>query len=412
MTFFTLISQSGSALLGLLSICILLLVNKDPSHSKRVLVLLLIAVTAMNVNGVLYYGELYLLFPQSHKVLYPFSMLIAPLSYIYIRSVLFQEFKFRKYDWLVLVPALLLLINLVPYYLMPLAEKKAYLQQYYQDSSIRVQSSSGILPAYFFSFIRFGWSLLFIVFNFCIIKTFTKNTTQKLLEDNVVTVRWIKILNFTLTLLLGVTLLQAAGAVIFKNDFHIANIAMGTLGFVICIALFARPKILYGVYVPSLPHLVTEHKPDQVPLIPIAFTLHEEQEKNIADEGVNLSSADAIYYKAMLDNFFINQKPFLKSDYTLDHLVADLNVPRYALSAFINREYNMGFREFLNRYRIEYMLANLNKPEWRQFTLEAIAEECGFSSRTTFIKNFKGITGQTPSAYLKGKTDRSNLEVV
>jgi len=78
-------------------------------------------------------------------------------------------------------------------------------------------------------------------------------------------------------------------------------------------------------------------------------------------------------------------------------------VPRYTLSAFINREYNMGFREYLNRYRIKYMLANINNPEWEHYTLEAIALECGFSSRSTFINNFKEIIGETPSSYFKNR---------
>lgn len=414
MTFFILIFEFASTLLGILAICILTWVNQDASHSKRVLVLLLLVVTATNLNGILYHSGWYLSFPQFHKVLYPFTLLIAPFSYIYIRSVFLHEFRFRKHDWLVLLPALFLLITLIPYYLMPLAEKKTYLLQYYQDSSFRVQSSNGILPSHFFPFVRFGWSLLFIVLNFSLIITFTKKANQTLLADNVVTVRWIKILNFTLTLLLGTTLLSATGAVVFKNDFHLPDIAMGTLGFIICLALFVRPKILYGVYMPSLfsqllvedksPHVLD--KPNQIESIFI-----ESEKYTGLGSKANLSPSDAIYYKVMLDNFFINQQPFLKSNYTLDHLVAELNVPRYILSAFINREYNMGFREFLNRYRIEYMLANLSKPEWRQYTLEAIGKECGFSSRTTFINNFKEITGQTPSVYLKKQNEQTKSEV-
>jgi AraC-like DNA-binding protein len=108
----------------------------------------------------------------------------------------------------------------------------------------------------------------------------------------------------------------------------------------------------------------------------------------------------------MVENFFRDMKPFLNPDYSLELLVRDIHIPRYILSAFINREYGMGFREFLNRYRVEYMIDNLNKPEWQQFTIEAIASESGFNSRITFFKNFKQITGQSPSEYIKNQTGK------
>lgn len=76
------------------------------------------------------------------------------------------------------------------------------------------------------------------------------------------------------------------------------------------------------------------------------------------------------------------------------------------LSAFINREYGIGFREFLNRYRVDYFKENLDNPDWKNLTLEAIAAEYGFNIRSTFIANFKKITGTTPSEYIKAASAR------
>ena len=84
-------------------------------------------------------------------------------------------------------------------------------------------------------------------------------------------------------------------------------------------------------------------------------------------------------------------------------MAADVEIPRYLLSAFINREYGMGFREFLNRYRVQYFLDNLHTPSWSNLTLEAIAWQCGFNSRSTFINHSKKMTGKTPSEFMKVK---------
>jgi AraC-like DNA-binding protein len=51
--------------------------------------------------------------------------------------------------------------------------------------------------------------------------------------------------------------------------------------------------------------------------------------------------------------------------------------------------------------RVEYVMENFNKPEWQNLTLEAIGNESGFRNRSTFIINFKGVTGENPSEYFK-----------
>jgi AraC-like DNA-binding protein len=302
------------------------------------------------------------------------------------------------------VPAVFMVINLIPYYAMPYAEKKAYLIQYYMDDAFRVKSSNGLLSSNGFSFLRVTWSLLFIILNFIIIRRFIKHATAKVLEDNATTLQWIKILNLILTILLAANLMSSIFVPVLQNDFKIPDITLGSLAFVICIALYSRPRILYGLYMPVSSTMPERDNKDGYAALQLTPENNSSIEEKNEDSGpfIRISSEETQNYKILVENYFNLNKPFLNTHYTLDHLATDLKVRRYILSAFINREYNMGFREFLNRYRIEYMIAHLKKPEWAQLTLEAISEECGFNSRTNFIKNFKEITGQTPSSYIRG----------
>ncbi len=146
------IFQSVSCLLALLAAGILLLVNQDKIHSNRMLVLLLLVLFILNLNGVLFHTGWFIKYPGFHKTAIPFSLLIYPAAYLYTRSVLQGELKFRKYDWLLLLPALLFAVNLLPYYLMPTDDKRTYLVEYYKKSALRSNESEGLLPAYFFSF--------------------------------------------------------------------------------------------------------------------------------------------------------------------------------------------------------------------------------------------------------------------
>ncbi len=178
-----------------------------------------------------------------------------------------------------------------------------------------------------------------------------------------------------------------------------ADIMLGGTILYICLSLFIRPQILYGVFqpLPSNVHMTISSQNS----LKFGFKTDFLDSNVLENNFLNDNQIEQLRYKNAIEAYFIEQKQFLQPGYSLHHLVLDIHIPRYILSAFINKEYGMGFREFLNRKKVEYIIANYNKPEWKQYTLEAIASECGYSSRTTFIKNFKVITGKTPSEYFK-----------
>jgi AraC-like DNA-binding protein len=55
----------------------------------------------------------------------------------------------------------------------------------------------------------------------------------------------------------------------------------------------------------------------------------------------------------------------------------------------------------LNRYRVNLFIEKIEHQENKLKTLEAIATECGFQSRATFVRAFKKEKGITPSEYIK-----------
>jgi AraC-like DNA-binding protein len=398
--------QTLSALLALLAASILLWVNKEPSHSKKMLIWVLLILSLLNLNGVIYHNGWYMQVPWLHKIAIPFTLLIAPVTWLYIRSVLGVELNARKTDWLILVPAILFAINLVPYYLMPLEEKRAYLAEYYQKSSLRTSEGEGLLPPYIFPFIRGIWSVIFIILNYRLIRNFRKRSAEKVVQDNKALLNWLTLLNGLLGLLIVAAVFVAIIAPIKKTGFNLLDLSLGTIVFIICIQLFIRPVILYGLFQPivSIPGSGDLQLPGEKST-PVNRELSAGvMDISSADNALTISQSDALRYKTKLERFFMEQKPYLNTEYSLDQLVSDIHIPRYILSTFINREYGMGFREYINRHRVEYLLRNIDNPAWKNLTLEAIGEECGFKSRITFIKNFKQITGSTPSDFLRKPT--------
>lgn len=362
------------------------------------LIIVLLILALLNFNGVFFHAGLYLIYPWFHKIPIPFSLLVAPAAYLYIRSVLKGELKFEKNDWLLLLPSILFTINLLPYFYMPNAEKKVYLLEYYKQSALRSSDGEGMLPAYAFPFLRAVWSLLLIIQNFKLINRFKRQASTKNLMDNAILLKWLTLLNMLLTGLVIAALFAAFIGPILKTTFNILNIALGISVFLICLALFFRPKILYGVYQP----LFVSPNEDILGIVKPLTDNQKIVQKDLSSE-LGINDSEGFRYKMAIEYHFKTYQPFLQIDYSLEQLVLDVNIPRYILSAFINKEYGMGFREFLNRYRVQFMIENLDKAEWKSFTIEAIASECGFKSRITFFKNFKQITGQTPSEFIKNR---------
>ena len=60
-----------------------------------------------------------------------------------------------------------------------------------------------------------------------------------------------------------------------------------------------------------------------------------------------------------------------------------------------------GFQDLLNRYRIEEFINCLQNDTYKNYTFMAIANEVGFSSKSSFNTTFKKLKGMTPSQYKK-----------
>ncbi|SOE23422.1 AraC-type DNA-binding protein [Spirosomataceae bacterium TFI 002] len=97
--------------------------------------------------------------------------------------------------------------------------------------------------------------------------------------------------------------------------------------------------------------------------------------------------------KKLMEENTLFRNPNLK----VNDLAKELNISGHQLSQFLNDNLGKNFTLFVNEYRIaeacKMLLTNKN------LTIEAIGEEVGFNSKSTFFSTFKKIKGLTPSAY-------------
>jgi AraC-like DNA-binding protein len=91
------------------------------------------------------------------------------------------------------------------------------------------------------------------------------------------------------------------------------------------------------------------------------------------------------------------QKPFLRSDFSLPQLAQLLGTSVHTLSQVINNGLGKSFFELMAEYRVreaEQLLKD--KPNIK---IEEIAEQVGYNSKSSFNTAFKKITGKTPSEF-------------
>jgi len=109
-----------------------------------------------------------------------------------------------------------------------------------------------------------------------------------------------------------------------------------------------------------------------------------------------------------LNELLAKEKIFRQVELTESKLAEILGTNTSYLSAIINKRSGMSFTSLLNHYRIEEARKLLTTEEYANFSIEGIASEVGYQSRSAFYRMFKQETGMTPSAYIKAYEEVKN----
>lgn len=101
----------------------------------------------------------------------------------------------------------------------------------------------------------------------------------------------------------------------------------------------------------------------------------------------------------LIDLAMDNKKYFLMQGYSINDFSKDIHIPVYQISKSLNTFQDLGFIDFINKKRIQYCVQKLEKGEWPNYKIEAIATECGFNNRNSFTNAFKKFHGTSPSEF-------------
>lgn len=98
-----------------------------------------------------------------------------------------------------------------------------------------------------------------------------------------------------------------------------------------------------------------------------------------------------------------DKKYFLNKNVKLSDLAAEIGHNERLVSKAINKFGAGNFNKFINAFRVDHSKNLLTGGQFDHYTIEAIAEESGFSNKVSFYNSFKSHVGMSPSEYKKSK---------
>lgn len=326
----------------------------------------------------------YLVYNSSAKFVYlggadaGVYLLHAVLLHMYVETVISRKNKFDKK----------LLWNLIPV----VASYTLFLSYFLQSSEYKLAVYHGKIEIS--EFVIFAGFILLLAFIYFVIKSvrLLNNHKKNLMEEfsfsETIDLSWLRNLIYSMLLMGGLCVilfiaLYFSGISIYYTDFS-AYLMLTIFIFALGFWGYKQGKIF------NYKEIKNERKR--------ASNTHSENEKSVSAHKIDenlISQADK------LKSFIENEKPYLEPKLSLYQLASAFGTTSHQLSFILNNILECNFFEFINSYRVEEVKKRLAREENKQFTIFAIALDCGFNSKASFNRIFKNITGKTPSEYQK-----------
>lgn len=330
----------------------------------------------------------------------PLAFLIGPFFLYYLKSLVHGKLVADKYLLVYAIPALVILINTLPFYSYPFAEKvaeSAAIQgNYYLDGPtnfstvffpLKYQGTSGGL-----------FNLTFILFSFAYLirlkKTGTNSLKKKLsiLINRILMV--IPILVIPNLIIIGYALFNSPkkGELIFRQVAFEDNGFVFFMPLLLPLSFFLIPSWLYT-------DLEGVHAVDKIRALLKRLWQHAAGPKEITPTE---KSADL----ERILTYIETEKPYVNLEFSLHDISLALNIPRIRVSNCFNKELNTSFPAYRNKLRVAHAISLLRRGAHLNTSIEGIAERSGFKSKSIFYSAFKEEYGMTPTEWIK-----KNLEL-
>lgn len=306
---------------------------------------------------------------------------LAPLIYLYVKSLTTSNFKFKSSYWLHFVPAFLIVFYRLFIYtydalqpgftdiqngVLKIAVDEAYVQQA-------------------LAYVETAFMLMYLAFTFQLFYNYRKKIIQYFSNIYKLELNWILsfLILFSILFLYG-TIQEIVGSSFVSLDYNerwwlrlltaIVTLYVGVRGYFTDTSKLNKLSFSFSPKTISIPERATHLEKEQA-----------------------YSAKDIAIVKSLMED----DQVYLDPELNLADLAKLANMSRGQLSEIVNNAFNKNFNDFVNSYRVEAIKNMLRENKHKQLSLLGIAQECGFNSKATFNRVFKKLTNYSPSEYLE-----------
>jgi len=293
-----------------------------------------------------------------------------PILFLMIVFEKYQR-KFKWYDSIHFLPVLLFLANFWNLYSKSAAEKVEIITKIYEKGYNFLWtygsflSNSDIILLRFAPFVFYTIATLVLVFG-------RKKTIKLSTSLN----HFLKILVVYILLNLIAVIAAKVFSEVNLNSFYNTNIVAFLTSFFILLSFFFIPNFIYQT------------------------SLNKEINNIELLKKTSFKSKNYDYIE-QAEQYFILHKSFLNPDYTIKHLEKEIKIPARLISKSIKLVRNQNFNQFLNEFRINYLLEKVPLDTAINTNFQDLAYQIGFNSVNNFYAHFKNKVGCTPKIYFE-----------
>jgi AraC-like DNA-binding protein len=333
----------------------------------------------------LQYSGLFINYPVTAGVILPLPLVHGPFLYLYVSALTDQSPGKGLIQYVHFAPPLLMYMYLIHFFLLPSGEKIAIMKSggegYETFNSLK-------------SILIILSGIGYVTASQILLHRHKRNIRDQFSNIEKINLNWLQYI------VVGIGIIWAV--VIFATFFYVDYFKIYKINtelFVFtAVTLFVCFLGLFGLKQTNI-FVVQKNQPIISQEMQISVSSEKKEPEKYAKSGLKDPDADLLHLK--LKEYMKLEKPYLDSDLSLSKLGECFGVHSNYLSQVINEKENMNFYDYVNRYRIDEFKRMASEPKKKNFTILALAFECGFNSKSAFNNCFKKLTSQTPSEFMK-----------
>jgi len=369
----------NSQLIGYLVGLVLILYGYRKNKSNMLLGFIFLVFSFVSFVSWLIFTGNFIHFPALYRIGNFFALLIIPVIYLYIRTVI-KNNSLKLWDLLHFLPALIFFVDHWPVYLMDNAFKLDLIKQEIADPILFTQyNQSRFFSINFYTPLRTFMLVIYWIPSVKLVMDHSKKRKEEKSGFGSKWLVWIKIfLGFEVLLFLPFLLFFWLVDPLLGFQLSHSTLALITL--ITAISLLFFPDILYGL---------DREK----------YELQKSKSKS--DKIENLSEHKIKEIEVKLDKILNDEKKFLQRGYSIHSLSEDIGIPSYLLTIYLNQRQQTNFSDLINQKRVEECCQLIASGKYNHLSLLGIAELSGFNNRNSFTQAFQKFKNVSPSAYIK-----------